>query len=579
MDNFLVGRDECRKKIAQYLAYLTVLLDILNSNHLMDLNDTLEQTFCGLLNRVFGWNLINLNDDEKNFPGIDLSDCGNRISVQISSTGNANKVHKTLRTFFEKGLNAKYDSLYIFFLKDSLPTVTDYSADLRDGFSFNFQKHVWNSTLLFKRISSIEDVCRLKDIVSYLEGECGKFPTECRCDDMGGHLQPSPARPLFYICDSRSSLIQPQIACLKNEKILYLCGPGGIGKTQMARELGEVLRQKNTISENPYTIQYIPPQYPGEDAMQSSILNAQIDGICYIGSDPTQRKDAFDRRIQLLKNRYNGKCIILDDFYLPDKELNQLRNEESFRAFTAINAHLICTTRYDTSGWNVVRVPPLHEEVLMHRIRLHCNNELLTNDRLRPILQLIGCNSMIAYLVAETMRVGFCEPEELFEVLQSGNYSCVELPDITDDRTGRLAPICEHIYSLYDIYALDESARDVLSLAQFILEDGIDRSLFRNAISPEKKEWLKQLCNGSWIYQKDSRLFVNPVVKLVCRNRLKPAPDVLRNFLKDLWQQYFADDVSADHKEQISMFFKNVTDYFDEDEQMLRWYNEINVQT
>lgn len=579
MDSFLVGRDEYRKKIAQYLAYLTVLLDILNSNHLMDLNDTLEKTFCGLLNRVFGWNLINLNDEEKNFPGIDLSDSGNRISVQISATGNATKVHKTLRTFFEKGLNTRYDSLYIFFLKDSLPTVTDYSGDLKDGFSFDFEKHVWNNTLLFKRISSIEDVYRLKDIVSYLEGECGKFPTECRCNDEGGHLQHSPERPLFYISDSRSSLIQPQISCLKNENILFLCGPGGIGKTQMARELGEVLRQKNIISENPYTIQYIPPQYPGEDAMQSTILNAQIDGICYIGSDPTQRKDAFERRIQQLKNRYNGKCIILDDFYLPDKELSQLRNEESFRAFMAINAHLICTTRYDTSGWNVVRVPPLHEDVLMHKIRMHCNNELLTDDRLRPVLQLTGCNSMIAYLVAETMRVGFHEPEELFEVLQSGNFNGVDLPDITDERTGRMAPIHEHIYSLYDIYTLDENARDVLALAQFILEDGIDKALFRHSLSQEKKQYLNQLCNGSWIHQKNARLFVNPVVRLVCRNRLKPAPDALRNLLQGMRQKYFADDTSTDQREQISMFFQTVSAHFDGDEQMLRWHKEINSQT
>lgn len=44
-----------------------------------------EEIAKGLLNRCYGFHLANLNEEKKNFPGIDLGDRGRGIGVQVTA--------------------------------------------------------------------------------------------------------------------------------------------------------------------------------------------------------------------------------------------------------------------------------------------------------------------------------------------------------------------------------------------------------------------------------------------------------------------------------------------------------------
>ena len=56
-----------------------------NSINLTDANIQAEDVVCGLLNRVYGWNLSNLNNLKKNYPGVDLGDFNTKTAVQVTS--------------------------------------------------------------------------------------------------------------------------------------------------------------------------------------------------------------------------------------------------------------------------------------------------------------------------------------------------------------------------------------------------------------------------------------------------------------------------------------------------------------
>lgn len=58
---------------------------MLNHQNLYDINIHSETFFCGLLNVIFGYNLENINDSEKNFPSIDLEDKLNRVAIQVTT--------------------------------------------------------------------------------------------------------------------------------------------------------------------------------------------------------------------------------------------------------------------------------------------------------------------------------------------------------------------------------------------------------------------------------------------------------------------------------------------------------------
>ena len=55
-------------------AFLHTYLKYSGKLNMLDENKVMEDIMCEVLNRVYGWHLVNLNTKEKNYPGIDLGD-------------------------------------------------------------------------------------------------------------------------------------------------------------------------------------------------------------------------------------------------------------------------------------------------------------------------------------------------------------------------------------------------------------------------------------------------------------------------------------------------------------------------
>ncbi|WP_102377568.1 SMEK domain-containing protein [Raoultibacter timonensis] len=73
----------------------------------------LEDTYCGLLNCLFGTQLVNTNLIHENYPGIDLIDEASLLCVQVTADTSAKKVRDTLakpimKTLAEKGYALKF---------------------------------------------------------------------------------------------------------------------------------------------------------------------------------------------------------------------------------------------------------------------------------------------------------------------------------------------------------------------------------------------------------------------------------------------------------------------------------------
>lgn len=171
-----LGRPEYLHIIANYLAQIIARLDLVNPNNLMDFNHSLEQTYCGLLNRIFGWQLHNLNRVNMNIPGIDLACETGKICVQISSDASPDKIRRTLTAFFDREYDKKYEKLYIVFLRKYTSGVKDFDNCLVRPFSFTYNEHIFDTARLYNQIFSIEDTNKLAEIADYLRDELGKFP-------------------------------------------------------------------------------------------------------------------------------------------------------------------------------------------------------------------------------------------------------------------------------------------------------------------------------------------------------------------------------------------------------------------
>ena len=124
-------REGIRLSLAQFVVYVRYSV----SQDMTDINRYAEDFYCGLLNKAFGWELHNLNQDNRNQPAIDLADDTNKIAVQVTSSTDRGKVTGTLKRFFAENLDQQYQRLLMLVIGEEDSFAKDFT--LERGFDFD----------------------------------------------------------------------------------------------------------------------------------------------------------------------------------------------------------------------------------------------------------------------------------------------------------------------------------------------------------------------------------------------------------------------------------------------------------
>ncbi|MBP2029053.1 hypothetical protein J2Z35_002891 [Acetoanaerobium pronyense] len=164
----MIDREICLKDIADSLAYLSRQVEIYNCVNFYDINIVAEDFYANLLNLIYGYNLINLNVEEKNAPAIDLVDDINRISIQVTSDNTSEKIKESIRKFNEHEHYLNYDRLIVLMLTKKKKYRTIFDTDGK--FSFNATNDLIDYTDLMKFIKA-KSTKDLKEIKDYLNLE------------------------------------------------------------------------------------------------------------------------------------------------------------------------------------------------------------------------------------------------------------------------------------------------------------------------------------------------------------------------------------------------------------------------
>lgn len=584
VNDYLDNRATCITRIGIYLSYLSVLFELMNNNHLTDHNTAFEQTVCQLLNKLYGYQLTNRNDEEMNFPGIDLADAGRKLSVQVSSTAKSKKVRDTLDTFFEKNLDAEYDKLIFVFLSNSRPTVKNYSENIKRPFVFNPDKHILNLEDIYGDICKLKETEKIREIAQFLVDECGKFPHEY---EPRATLEIAELPSNFFITGSRDDMIGDIEMMMRAGEPVYLWGPGGVGKSQVARLAAWKFTKQYNLKKGPFSITYTPSPYEGEKAMVATILNAPIGGKSFIHPDPDAREREYNQRMELLeaffKEDHNRAVVILEDFQLPNHELEDLKGiKQDFPKIVSIIPHLLVTTRYscDTQATTCVKALP-REQLVRQILRYARRCELEAADSecvesLRKLMELVDCSPIMAFWLAETMSKDVClHPSDLLYALRTGDFDTIDWPNIRDGRSDFRGSLPEHICRLYDISHLEPAARQVLAFASLIPERGLMGRLFANAVPREFGSVISNLVYNSWLCDSGMRLSIYPVAGLACRGRLTlnyGYPDKIDERIRKQWERGL---IPGDQQADFLAYLRTVAIYYERKDELLQLCDEI----
>ena len=161
-------QEELIKSCSDLLYKLCDLVESRNSLNYYDINISSEYFFIPLLNQVFGCDLQNLNNEEKNAAAIDLYDTNGKIAIQVTSDSSANKIHNTLEKYRENKLYEKYAHLIVIVIVRSHTYRADFTKDTGGKFTFSKNDDILTIKSLIKAISAL-DIEKIESIQKYLE--------------------------------------------------------------------------------------------------------------------------------------------------------------------------------------------------------------------------------------------------------------------------------------------------------------------------------------------------------------------------------------------------------------------------
>lgn len=153
------------ESITNKLAIIAHEVELKSSLNLTDINVHAEYFFCGLLNLIYGYSLVNANAVTSNAQAIDLIDVNERIAIQVTSTSEFKKIRKTIDGFITSYNINKVDRVIVLILTKKKAYKLDVYGS---NFKINIKEDVWDYKDLIKRIYHLP-VDKVKEISEYLE--------------------------------------------------------------------------------------------------------------------------------------------------------------------------------------------------------------------------------------------------------------------------------------------------------------------------------------------------------------------------------------------------------------------------
>lgn len=164
-------------KRAQYFDYIEERLNTLATRihsrgklNILGLHVHSEDFYLHFFNKLYGWNLTNLNHKLQNVEAIDLVDNSSKIIVQVSATSTKEKIESTLQKDMLKTYN-KYNFKFISISKDASALRKRTYANPH-GVTFVPLNDIYDTISILNYIKSL-DIDNQKIIYQFIKNELG----------------------------------------------------------------------------------------------------------------------------------------------------------------------------------------------------------------------------------------------------------------------------------------------------------------------------------------------------------------------------------------------------------------------
>ncbi len=221
-------------RIADRLNELAAIVKTRSLTSLTDANHILETITKRFFNALHGWDLVNLNVLQANYPAADLGDPGRRIAIQVTNEDGSGKITHTATKAAEHKLGDAFDQLFIFFLLPKKPRFPKKFIQPPNGPEIE----TWDIADLLKKMQEMDDLEPLTCAARVLDEEMGKIrvPDLTLKFDISRILKYAPAELIGREAEIKSlttAWAKVRKGTKKRPHVLSFVALGGEGKTSL----------------------------------------------------------------------------------------------------------------------------------------------------------------------------------------------------------------------------------------------------------------------------------------------------------------------------------------------------------
>lgn len=348
------------------------------------------------------------------------------------------------------------------------------------------------------------------------------------------------------------------------ERLIFLQGIGGIGKTEIAKQYAKRNKDKyDTIIYATYNgslVELVSSQYSFKVEPEFP-RQVMIDG--------TQESDLsyFKRKLNLIRDITNEKTlIIIDNFDVMD--------DEYFEDFINANYKLLITTRCDHSRlYTTIKVDAIDSIEQLKRVFLDNYQGYMVDEddeHLEELIELVNRHTYTIELIAQHMENSGQTTEEMIDTLK--REGIVSLNEEVRSSIDKSKVAYQNLLKMFKVFNLTDEEKIVVQYLSIMPLTGVNAKDFRNWFGAQALKVIKSLENRSWIFSNSNGIALHPIIREVVRFELP---------LKDKDAEPFFKAFNETIKEEKSWHFSISTKsyYADIASEIISVFKEINEYT
>lgn len=368
--------------------------------------------------------------------------------------------------------------------------------------------------------------------------------------------------PKNIFCGREEELAKIKEIFDSGERVLFLQGIGGIGKTEIAKQYAKRNKsQYDTVIYATYNNTIVE--------LVSSQVSFKIEPFFprHVLDDGTQESDIsfFNRKLNLIREITNERTLIIIDNFdvMDDEHLSELLDA---------NYKLLITTRCDYSRlYPTIKIEPLDSIEQLKSIFLQNYDGYMVepdDPHLEELINLVNRHTYTIELIAQHMENSGQTTEEMINMLKGEGIVSLNEQVRSVDKSH---VAYENLLRMFKVFNLSEEEKTVLKYLSLMPLSGVNVKDFRDWLGIQSLKLVKGLENRSWIVNSSNGIALHPIIREVIRYELpikdEEAAPFFKAFCETIKEEkswHFSIDMKsyyADISTEIISVFKNINEY------------------